>query len=381
MERENSNRLHTPHDGFNIFQEYNNPQIQKWINAHYYCGIAVIVAGCILEFLGYFVLMYYHMVASAPEVYFLKYLLVPTGLNALLFIGAYFLMRATPNMGNKATIVSVMLILMVFVVYTIHMHYNSIGAGFAAAIMSTIIYGNTKITTISGVTAFFTKLISDLFLVYDPNFKPHRIDSDDSFLNFVVSMIGIIGIYALSIIVLRIEKDKQSLILTANHEKLRLAHQVVIDDLTGIYNRTGLRNAFDRILEESSAHIILAMIDMDHFKEINDTYGHGTGDDYLRELGGLLQQLSSSNIQAFRYGGDEFCLIFKNVSMVDAERTCKVLQSAYLKSAVCGKFVPMTLSIGMVESRELERPSELIHMADSALYRAKKNRGTITIAR
>ncbi|WMT41872.1 GGDEF domain-containing protein [Paenibacillus sp. D2_2] len=99
-----------------------------------------------------------------------------------------------------------------------------------------------------------------------------------------------------------------------NRDLTNLRHEVNIDELTGLVNRRG----FDSLMTdwiESKNSFALVLFDIDHFKKVNDTYGHVVGDAVLRYLAQQMQQLSSNEDVAFRYGGEEFGILIRHYDL------------------------------------------------------------------
>ena len=173
---------------------------------------------------------------------------------------------------------------------------------------------------------------------------------------------------------------KQAQLLQENAEHLeRLSTR---DDLTKLFNRRYLTETLKRELRRMSrknTHLGLIMLDIDRFKQINDTLGHAAGDIVLQELGKLLsEQIRESDI-ACRYGGDEFILILPDTS---PETTLE--RAEKLQNDVKTLNTPMniTLSLGIATYPQNGKDTEiLIKSADHALYRAKDKGGnTIALA-
>jgi len=153
--------------------------------------------------------------------------------------------------------------------------------------------------------------------------------------------------------------------------------RVFNDELTGLFNR----RALDETLPKMGATYALTMIDIDHFKKFNDTYGHQAGDEVLQFVAKKLKNCKTGT--TFRYGGEEFCILFngKNgesiISEVDAirrdiEGSSLILANAK-KSKKKGKRVSVTISAGIASSSQfITNPNDVIKLADGALYRAKK---------
>jgi diguanylate cyclase (GGDEF)-like protein len=174
------------------------------------------------------------------------------------------------------------------------------------------------------------------------------------------------------------------------------------DELTGIRGR----RAFNEALLSLDQQYAIAIVDIDHFKHFNDTYGHDTGDQVLRMVASRLAEVSGGG-QAFRCGGEEFAILFRNSSAKDAFERLDMLRQTIQNSVfrfrggerrtearagVAERRKPgkkkaaapvlqssaadlsVTVSIGVAEpSTRYRQPEQVIHAADQALYRAKHN--------
>lgn len=161
-----------------------------------------------------------------------------------------------------------------------------------------------------------------------------------------------------------------------------LLNQSIRDPLTGIHNRRYLEPRIAEMLaryQRSGEGFALAMLDIDHFKQVNDTHGHQAGDQVLRAFARLLQNQCRASDVAARYGGEEFILALADVT---PERATWALERVIdevreLALSFYGKVIPVTASAGLVHVSDLENPSptpdELITEADRRLYRAKRS--------
>ena len=107
-----------------------------------------------------------------------------------------------------------------------------------------------------------------------------------------------------------------------------LRDSVARDHLTGLLNRRHLDEMLDQLIEED-AKFSFAMIDLDHFKRINDSFGHAVGDNILRGAGKVLMQNSKGKDVAARVGGEEFALILPDTGLVGAQKLCETIRAAF----------------------------------------------------
>jgi diguanylate cyclase (GGDEF)-like protein/PAS domain S-box-containing protein len=157
-----------------------------------------------------------------------------------------------------------------------------------------------------------------------------------------------------------------------------LHEQATRDPLTGLFNRRYLEDTLPRELHGAlrrEAHLCLAMIDLDHFKRFNDTFGHDTGDLVLRESGRLLHENLRKSDIACRYGGEEFVLVLPYASLEDASQRLEQVRLLFEKLEIrqSGQLMAMTtMSAGVASAPEHgSTMEELLRAADDALYAAK----------
>ena len=163
----------------------------------------------------------------------------------------------------------------------------------------------------------------------------------------------------------------------------------VTDQLTGLHNRrymAGQLEALVRRAQRGGDPVAALMVDIDHFKKINDTYGHDVGDEVLREFAARL----ASNVRAIdlpcRYGGEEFTVIMPDTELADAERIAERIRlhvaGAPFRVAHGREILSVTISIGVAASLgEADSPEALLKRADAAVYEAKAAGRNRVIAR
>ncbi|MBZ2172477.1 GGDEF domain-containing protein [Nitratidesulfovibrio sp. SRB-5] len=159
----------------------------------------------------------------------------------------------------------------------------------------------------------------------------------------------------------------------------RLERLTLVDPLTSLYNR----RHFELMLEAEFARhqrdgsdLSLLMLDLDHFKQVNDTWGHQEGDQVLMTLAGILRAGLRAQDVAARVGGEEFAVIMPGVGGAGALAAAERLRIAVRDGIFLvgpGTRIPVRISIGVASTERLvvSNPTELFRLADDALYRAK----------
>ncbi len=164
-------------------------------------------------------------------------------------------------------------------------------------------------------------------------------------------------------------------IVQMQRDLLKLLHW---DPLTNALNR---RTALERLDEEikrskrCQSPLSIAMLDIDHFKEINDTHGHLVGDMVLKEVVTRIFHSLCSYDLIGRYGGDEFILLFPNAKLADATLTCNHIQNSFTHNPIISADLKLfvTVSIGVTaQNAASDLADALIQHADAALYKAKR---------
>src|SRR5699024_1687086 len=161
--------------------------------------------------------------------------------------------------------------------------------------------------------------------------------------------------------------------------KTRLVHQqkVLVDELTGAYNRKYMTHLLDELIADYERHgdmFSIVMIDLDHFKKINDTYGHLIGDLILRELVETIHMHKRKTDDVCRYGGEEFQLVLPRTNEQGALLLVERIREEFARKlfASDGENFKVTFSAGIVAGHESNLTQEqLIHQADQALYQSK----------
>ena len=147
--------------------------------------------------------------------------------------------------------------------------------------------------------------------------------------------------------------------------------QASTDSLTGLLNRRSLENKVQTLRREGMTFVV-AMADLDHFKQLNDVHGHETGDRALRMFAQILRTSLRSHDIVCRQGGEEFALVLPTCTVADASVALDKVR-AHLLDAIQGSGLPaFTVSFGIVEAAETEDLADVLARADAALLQAKR---------
>jgi len=186
-----------------------------------------------------------------------------------------------------------------------------------------------------------------------------------------------------------VEDSMQQLIMTSTAEhiglaiaNLRLREELEIlsvrDPLTNLYNRRYLKESFEREIsrsQRSGDRVAILILDLDHFKSINDKYGHEAGDAVLREVAGLMQKNVRAEDIVARYGGEEFVIIMPGIDLDNTREKAEILRQDVKSLSIVTmnqELSNLSVSIGItIYPDDSDNTESLLSMADAALYEAK----------
>ena len=169
--------------------------------------------------------------------------------------------------------------------------------------------------------------------------------------------------------------DSMSLALSSISLREKLRNQALRDPLTGLYNRRFLEEMLERIAADSErrrASFSAVMLDLDHFKALNDRFGHATGDAVLRQVANVILATIRNTDVACRYGGEEIALLMPDCDLEMALAKAELIRVAVENASSDGRLPAVTASLGIASIPETcGRPEDLLSAADAALYEAK----------
>ncbi|MDG2991346.1 GGDEF domain-containing protein [Candidatus Synechococcus calcipolaris G9] len=174
--------------------------------------------------------------------------------------------------------------------------------------------------------------------------------------------------------------------LRTRQDLAQTQEQVFTDALTGIGNRRGLDQAIGAgcVIQTQSdrpCRAVLMLMDLDNFKQINDTYGHPVGDQVLQQVAELLNRNTRSDDYVGRIGGDEFALLISGCDQDQAQKIAQKLQrlicNLHVEGNVPANSIHLGVSIGIIWIDCQQSPQQLYRAVDAALYQAKRRKNSI----
>lgn len=245
-------------------------------------------------------------------------------------------------------------------------------ASFIAPILISTLFSNPRLTRWSYIVAQALLLLSS-YVMYE-----RTLTSLDSWIQVIAASGMLLGTYLLAKVQSLHGRSKHSKYQHILENNELLEHEVKLDPLTRLYNRMAYKEMLPQIMEEcrsSYLRLSIAVLDIDEFKQVNDTYGHAVGDRVLVMISQIIKQAASDEFYAFRIGGEEFVLVFPELSVDEASKICEKLLLKIEKlmfTEMSGSGVTGSCGIAGMTHTGMS-PLELFKIADKALYKAKNS--------
>ncbi len=246
----------------------------------------------------------------------------------------------------------------------------------------------TKLSEIATQLTSVTNHAEDNVEKFDNSLNDCKNELNDSASNSSVSSVVSLLLSSTTSMQIAMEQMKQQINeskqeISSLQDRLEIATvEALTDPLTGLTNRKGLSMAIEESLssleEQSSEYPCLLMLDIDHFKKINDSFGHLLGDKAIKLVADTLKKQIKGKDTAARYGGEEFAILLPETELQNArtvaEKIRQVIESMSIKRKTDNKEIcRMTISIGVSRYQPGDTISSFIESADTALYQSKNS--------
>jgi diguanylate cyclase (GGDEF)-like protein len=343
----------------------------KWRKNFNYVALLVASITLVLELIISYLLIRYlpQTIKLSIPFYLLLYVIVPTFLNfSLVIIGRYILQcnHVSEQFKNYCSILT--LSLQFLIIGCVHNIFTLTLSIHCFPIFLTLIYSDKKMTKI--VTIISTIFISIRFVIaiLDGN-------SNDTFflIEVFVGYILMLGCYITATLLFHIEREKNECLKASSFKQLQLEELLKCDPLTGLYNMKTFYNVLDTSISNSEFPLCIAVIDIDNFKLVNDTWGHENGNEVLIYLSAQLKSCCNKHGSVFRYGGEEFTIIFPRTT---AEKAKAMIERAserlYHKDFSFNPHKRITFSCGIASyTSNSSSAQDFFVAADKLMYQAK----------
>ena len=324
----------------------------------------------LIEIIGYIVLVCSGRESLALHNAYLWYgVVLPIAVNAVTHVTARRIANdpAVSRRKRNGSIVIAALITS-FVVAVIHREYIVTGCAFIFPIMLSAMFNDRKLLNTSIFVSVFILFSMGVAFWLDRAITLHIALS-------LIILCGFVWVaYLCGAISINFSKQNYTTIESQAEENDRLMEDVRKDQMTGLYNHSAFIERLDEMLDKRApgAPLCLAMVDVDDFKAINDTFGHDCGDAVLIRLAKILQKHCGEEDTAFRYGGEEFAVIFGGKDETAACAAMREMLAEFRGSGFAFTDAPITFSSGVAAHAQDMSRDQLFEIADQTLYLAKR---------
>ena len=311
-------------------------------------------------------------ISLRSNLYILTYIVLPTCINFVSVIGGYLLLKyfhCTEMVKNYIPVL--VLAVLCLCISSIHNVFPSTISTFCVPILITVIYGSKSMTR----AIFYTSL---LFQITGISFaaKYGRQREQYFLVDALISIFILFAAYGVSLALITYENEKKKLFTESLIKQLELQEELLYDPLTRLFNQGAFGSILEQAVEQGRQgldHILLAVIDLDNFKLVNDTYGHLKGNHVLLYLSNKLKERAGSDMSAARYGGEEFAVIFRGKSLEEAQECMNQILEEVSKATFEGmEGMTITFSCGIVSYQKEWSAEKFFDFADQTMYQAKK---------
>lgn len=340
----------------------------------------------------------------------LSNLFVPLGINLVIFLVLVILVanqNLKPTAKNYAC--SVAFVLVCSVIVTTHYDYPALLAAFVIPVIWSVVFEDKLLCSIThflcqiGILQLTvsTPMLSEKNTIETPASdlakqlteyfsqprKNNTITAEDLmqmsektrisglWLNIILGIIMVALARLFAYLMLVQLKKKDRILQTHEKDNMALEKQLLRDQMTGLYNHTAFYEFLDRCVKmKGDAPLTLAVVDIDDFKKVNDTYGHDNGDEVILTLSKILQDHCGNDNYVCRYGGEEFAVIFPNSREKDARQVMLSCLEAFRNTHYDWHSGNISFSCGVFQCSPYRmNAEEFFQITDKLLYKAKHN--------
>ncbi|WP_320129573.1 GGDEF domain-containing protein [uncultured Sphaerochaeta sp.] len=307
--------------------------------------------------------------------YWMRYILIPTGvLLAVVWIIDFLVKREKISLIVKEYTVILLLVFCFAFLIVVHKIALVLLASFLIPIFISTMFSQPKLTRNVFLISIGT-MIACTYIILP--WIPARIQDGYLWVELFSALALVSCAYVFSRILIRYSMDNLAELKVSYEMQSRLHSMMQSDRFTGLHNRSTFDEFLNSFVEESIHNgepLSLAILDLDHFKTVNDTYGHAKGDQVLLYFSHLLKNREGEDTYAFRFGGDEFAILYKRLDTIETVLSCDNLRNEVTQNATKILGINIAFSCGVATFKaNWENATAFFNAADKALYLAKQH--------
>lgn len=348
----------------------------QWLKFHYRMLQMSVLVSIVIEIIIYVIARFGHFIHSSDLQYWITFILVPGFIGlAMLPIGRAVVLHKKLSVRQKEYCMSFLFVLVTFNLSIVHSSYVTILFVSVVPLLMTVIYEQNRLTSVTAVFSILLQIVSALSMALQKGgFTSLYL------INLIIIVLCTCAAWAVALSMIQFARMKKRIIINQDVERKMLKQRVHLDELTGVGSRQAMLQHLELLAADHGQDFFIAMIDIDEFKQINDRHGHLYGDKVLRCFGTCLSMMGKT-CYPYRFGGDEFCVLFMESRQDTVHQLLHWLQKDFsrIMKPHCGDEM-ITFSAGFAKRDRNQSIMEIIHFADMALYESKKRgRDSITM--
>lgn len=313
-------------------------------------------------------------IPSLPE-YLKKRVLLPSGINLLTVI-AYTVIYKNPRIPQRIEnwVCTISFFILSVCIASAHSYFQPLLFIPCIPIFLSAIFTDIVLTNTMGILELIAS--APTFHFWSQNF-----DENTKSAILVSTMIIYVAVllysYLFSRFIMRMQIDQLDYIKNAYYTQEELIDELNIEPMTGLSNRTAMDKCTDLYIQKFHAGEFvphLALLDIDHFKNVNDTYGHNAGDIAIKTLASIIKKHMGGVRRAFRFGGDEMVLIFNRESKEEIGKILDAIRNDFRNCEFAFKPAsPITISVGVSAFYKGLNKKTWFELTDEIMYKSKEN--------
>ena len=310
--------------------------------------------------------------------YIFWYMFLPTALNVIILSVGYVLMRLLRDRQDLMNHIPLtQLTLICFVLAMIHRVFFITFTTFCFPIFISVMFHDRKMTRRLTILSL---LCLTVIQFVGPTLNPT--DTKYFFSSYLIAAAIVLSANILCDLLMQYENQKDKQMEMLHRSRMEIMEQMKYDQKTGLHAHTSFQTGLKKLVDEADLdnRPAVAMLDIDDFKKVNDTYGHVKGDMVILELARIMRETCGDKYTAARFGGEEFAILFQDGTIDDYIHTVEAIRQGIERVPFDFRKEPVTISAGIAIWKSGWGTTEFFNRADEALYISKrqgKNRTTI----
>lgn len=324
----------------------------------------------VIEIIIYYMMRNQSLESLFFENYFIAYVVFPTSINIIAIIAMILIERSdrfNERQKNASTVYG--LYMMALNVSCVHSYFWAVSCCLMLPMLVSCIYADKRLMLSSSITAILSMVVSAIV----SNFEHEN--TYFIVINTIIVFIMIVVAYMLGTVMIDYSEENIREIENRIVKEHVFEERLKRDQMTGLLNQnTFYEELEDEVEKAQNNNVIfaLAIIDIDDFKRVNDTYGHEYGDIVLRKLSRIMTGCCDVDASIYRYGGEEFAIIFKNKTKMQAKATMDQILRKFREAKYSFTNEMITMSCGICDYNG-GSAKYMFRRSDAALYEAKQN--------